>query len=220
MCARGTGPARKACATATNAAAKLSAAAVMCNGSTVSSAAAWNRTSAASADGSSRGYAIQAAAVSETSGGSANAASTRCAVSRAAAPLTTASSVVAAAKSAVSRNQGPGGPCNGLLLGLAGTGLRESAPQVAQRPGTRHVRHPVEVVRRRRRGRVPLEGIRQPGIVPGPSPRPRRLDDVDEEEREADRHHAGADRREQVVGLEQPVPEVREVAARHPHQAE
>src|SRR6266566_9525935 len=168
------------------------------------------RTSALTEGTSSRRWTRTAATTSASSGGRARAASTRCAAPREAAPLTTASNVARPAKTAVRRSQGPG----------LDTGLRQSPPQVAERPGTRYVRQAVEVLRRGRRGGVPLEGVREPGVVHRARTLARRLDDVDDEQQESDRHHARADRRDQVVGLPQSVLGVRVDPSRHAEEPE
>src|SRR5207247_8273596 len=109
---------------------------------------------------------------SATSGGSASAASSRCAAPRDAAPLITASRVANAAASAVSRSQGPG-----LGTALGTTDLCKAPAKIAERAGTRDVRHAVEVVRRRRRRRVPLERVGDPRVVAGAAAGARRRGD-------------------------------------------
>src|SRR3954468_13519913 len=174
----------------------------------VTSAAMPNRTSALSAGTSRRGCAMRAATTSATSGGNASAARTRCAAPSDAAPLITASRTEADAKSAVRCSHAPG--------------LRTLDPpaHVTQRPRARDVRNALEVPRRRRRRGVPLERVGEPRVVGGARTLARRLDDVDEEQQEADRHHTRTDRREEVVRLRQAVLAVGEVTTRHAHQAE
>ena len=98
--------------------------------------------------------------------------------------------------------------------------LREPAAQVAQGPGARHVRHGVEVPRRRRRGRVPLERVRVPRVVAGARAAAHRLHDVGDEDEHAEQHHERADRRDHVVDLPQPAVRVRVDAPRHAEQPE
>src|SRR4051812_7391767 len=174
-------------------AANATAASARCTPGIVTSAAMPNRTSALSAGTSKRGCAMRAATTSATSGGNASAASTRCAAPSDAAPLITASKTEADANSAVRCSHAPG--------------LRTLDPPayVAQRAGTRDIRNALEVPRRRWGRRVPLERVGEPRVVRGARAFARGLDDVDEEEQEADRHHAGADRRQEVVSLRQPV---------------
>src|SRR5215211_433470 len=66
--------------------------------------------------------------------------------------------------------------------------LLDAATHVAQRPCTGHVRNLVEVVRRRRRGRVPLECVGAPRVADGPRAAASRPPDVDQEEEDADAH--------------------------------
>src|SRR5207253_5108568 len=82
--------------------------------------------------------------------------------------------------------------------------LSETKPEVAKRPSARDVGLAVEVVRGWRRGRVPLKGIGEPGIVADPRARPPAPDGVDEEDEDPDGHDARADRSDQVVRLEEP----------------
>ena len=76
----------------------------------------------------------------------------------------------------------PASPQRGRLA-LA-TLLTQLPPQVVERSRARHVGHLVEVVRWRRRRRVPLEGVRLPGVVATRCAATPRLQDVDREEQE------------------------------------
>src|SRR4051812_38270869 len=73
---------------------------------------------------------------------------------------------------------------------------------VAQRLVAPHVRDDVEVVGRGRRRREPLERLAAPGIVAGPDAAARREIGVDERQYDADGEDEGADRRDQVVGVQ------------------
>src|SRR3954447_20623885 len=179
-----------------------------CRPGAVTSAAMPKSTSAPRAGASRRGWASRAAITSATSGGSASAASTRWAAPSEAAPLITASSTAHDANSAVSLSQAPG----------LGTG--EPPAKIAQRSRGRDVRNTVEVPGGRRRRRVPLERVGQPGVVGGARAGACGLDDVDEEQQQADRHHAGSDRGDEVVRLHEAMIVIREVPARHSHQTQ
>src|SRR4051812_24902834 len=215
--ARGTGAPRKVCAVTTSDAANAVAASPACTSWPGTSAAAANRPPETRTAGTSRRCATQAQTSSATSGGATSAASSRCAVPRWAAPLTTASSVPADATSAVRRSQAPGAVSDTDQLPLA---LGDPPAQVAQRPRARHVGDALEVPGGGRRSRVPLERVRAPRVVAGESATPRRDDDVRQEDEHRDRHHAGADRRDQVVGLPETALRVRVDAARHSEQPE
>ena len=102
----------------------------------------------------------------------------------------------------VRRSQGPG--CVRHVLELP-----ELEPQVAERARARDVGHPVEVVRRRRRGRVPLERVPRPGIVADALTAAPALRCVPDEDEERDAHEERAQRRDQVVPLEEPLALVR-----------
>src|SRR4029077_8076152 len=130
------------------------------------------------------------------------------------APDTTASAAAADAPTAISRSQGPG-----PALGTDGL-LLESSTQVSQGPRTAHVGNLVEVIRRRRRARVPLEGVRHPWVVSGAPADPRRSNDVDQEEERSERHHEGADRGDEVPRGPPALVVVRVDARRHPEQPE
>src|SRR6266516_2482700 len=149
----------------------------MCRGRPTASAAARKSPSAATDGASRRRCATHAAATSAASGGTASAASARCAVCSDIAPETTASAAAAAAPTAIRRSQGPG-----LTSSTDGSPLLQPPPQVSQRPRTRHVRNLVEVVRRWRRARVPLERVRDPGVVAGAPADACRANHVDQEE--------------------------------------
>src|SRR5262245_23529120 len=100
-----------------------------------------------------------------------------------AAPLATASPVATAAATAVSRSHGPG------TVTLEMTHLLEPPSDVAQWPRARNVRERLlEVFGRRRRGRVPLERVREPRVVARPLAAPPRDEDVDEEQQHAKAH--------------------------------
>src|SRR5204863_9390709 len=142
-------------------------------------AAAPKSPSETTANGSSRRWTIRAVTTRATIAGNASAARSRCAVSSPAVPETTARSVAADAPRAVSRIQGPG---------ALPTALGQLSAQIVQRPRTRHVGNAVEVVRGRRRGRVPLERIRDPGVVAGPAARAARLQDVHDEHEDPGSH--------------------------------
>src|SRR5206468_12705779 len=114
-------------------------------------------------------------------------------------PETTAARIAATLPMAQRRRSGPGATT------LERTLLPQPPAQVVERARARHVRDLVEVVRRRRRGRVPLERVREPGVVADACPDSRRADDVDDEDEHAERHHERADRRSQVVRLPEPV---------------
>src|SRR5215204_5644468 len=158
----------------------------------VTSAATPKSTSAASAGQSRRRYSNHPASTRTTSGGTAIADSASWATPPPAAPLTTASPVATAAPTAVSRSHGPG-----VTLEMAH--LPQLAADVPKRAGAGHVRNrSIEVLGRRRRARVPLERIGQPGIVRRTFAAPARDDHVDEEEEDAEAHDPGADARGEV----------------------
>src|SRR3954447_12830056 len=161
---------------------------------------------------SSRRCATQAAAISAASGGRASAERPRGAAPRPSTPLTTVAVQAATAVSAVSRSQAP--------AARLGTSLRDAPAQVAKRPRARDVRHLVEVVRRRRRRRVPLERVGDPRVVDRPRAGAGRPEDVEREDEDAEAHDPRADRRGEVVALPDAALVVGVDAARHPQQAE
>src|SRR5690242_7010167 len=187
----------------------------MCKGRPIASAATTKSPSAAADGASRRRCATHAAATSAASGGTASAASARWAVCKDNAPETTASAAAAEAPTAISRSQGPG-----LTSDTNGRLLLQPAPQVSKRPCAGHVGNLVEVIRRRRRARVPLERVRHPGVVSGAPADPGRPHDVDQKDEGAERHHEGADRRNQVPGRPPAVVVVGPDAPRHTQQAE
>src|SRR5690242_8621586 len=187
----------------------------MWSGRPTTSAAARKDASAAAEGPSRRRCATQAAATRAASGGTASAASARCAVWSERAPETTASAAAPAAPSAINLSQGPG-----RTSGMNEVLLLDASAEVTQRPGARHVGNLVEVVRGRRRARVPLERVGRPGVVPRPPARPRRLDGVDDEDERRERHHEGADRRDEVPRRPPAVVVVGPDPARHAKQAE
>ena len=77
--------------------------------------------------------------------------------------LTTTAAVAAAAAMIAPRRNGPG-ELSGPSERIAGSQI---LAKVGERPRARDLRDRVEVVRRRRRGRVPLERVREPRIVAG-----------------------------------------------------
>src|SRR5213595_2615672 len=115
------------------------------------------------------------------------------------ATIVTTSPVAAAAPTTETRKTTPGVAGSGDSSGPIG--LTQPLAEIVQRSGARHVRDGVEVVRRRRRRRVPLQRVRLPGVVADPWPAPGRADDVPEEEQECDSHDVRADRRSHVVAL-------------------
>ena len=188
---------RKLSATTITSAASAKAASPECACGPGTAAAAANSAEAASAAGTSRRCAHQAETTSAASGGATSAANSRCAVPSPSAPETTASRVPPAATNADRRNQGPGASSAPHWC----VSLRETPPQVAQRPRARHVGDAVEIVRRRRRGRVPLQRVGEPRIVTRADALAEdvRPPDVDQEDERRQRHHAGPDRRDEVV---------------------
>src|SRR5436309_2403478 len=104
-------------------------------------------------------YAHRATITFATSSGSATAASPQCtACSRSAAVVTT-SPVAPAAPTTETRKTTPGVAGSGDSSGPIG--LTQPLAEIVQRSGARHVRDGVEVVRRRRRRRVPLQRVRR-----------------------------------------------------------
>src|SRR5437763_2622114 len=187
----------------------------MWSGRPTTSAAATKDARAAAEGPSSRRCATQAAATSAASGGTARAESARCAVWRERTPETTASAAAPAAPTAINLSQGPG-----RTSGMVDCPPLDASTEITQRAGPRYVGNLVEVVRRRRRARVPLERVGLPGVVPRPPPGPRRLDGVDHEDERRERHHEGPDRRDEIPRRPPAVVVVGPDPARHPEQAE
>src|SRR5918992_2494265 len=160
---------RNACAVVMSAAANASPASATCKDADHHVAvAATKSASAEPVAGTSCLCATTEAMKTATSGGSANATNPRWA--RPSSPLAAARPVATAPANAVSRSQGPGLP----------TRFLQAPPQVAQRPRAGDVGDAVEVVRRRRGGGVPLEGVPEPRVAAGAGAASACSDDVDE----------------------------------------
>src|SRR6188472_1588350 len=125
----------------------------------------------------------------------------QCVVLSSSTALTTTRPTATALAAADSRKRTPGVTRTSLRRLALATLLTQLPPQVVERSCARHVGHIVEVVRRRRRGGVPLKRISLPRIVADALAAPPRLQDVDGEEQERDAHDVGADRRDEVVAL-------------------
>src|SRR5262245_10256824 len=174
------------------------------------------RTSARSARANRRGYAILQTSATAASNGNATPAIPQWVVLSSSTALVTTSSVAIAPPTAVSRSNSPGTGSEERMG--ASSFLTQPPPEIVERPRARDIRHLVEVVRRRRRGRVPLERVGLPRVVPDAWRSPR-FEHVPEKEQEPDPHDPGADRGGQVEGLPVLV-HVRVDAARHPLEAE
>src|SRR3990172_10386391 len=103
----------------------------------------------------------------------------QCAARTSSAALVTMSPVLTAPASADSRRSVPGASC-AWASGerLEAISLAQPPPEILEGPRARDVRHAVEVVGRRRRGRVPLERVGLPGGVADAGPAAARPDDV------------------------------------------
>src|SRR6187200_421613 len=166
-----------------------------------SAMAASNDTSAMPARRSSAGYASRASTRFATSKGNATRAIPQCVVFSSSTALTTTRPTATALAAAESRKRTPGVTRASLRRLALATLLTQLPPQVVERSCARHVRHLVEVVRWRRRGRVPLEGVPLPRVVADALAAAACLEHVDREEQERDAHDVRADRRDEVVAL-------------------
>src|SRR5262249_13098985 len=165
----------------------------------------------------SDGYASRASRTWATRSGSATSAIPQWAVPSWTTALTTTSPTATELARAVSRKSAPGAAASGRR---ALTALDTEPPsQVVDGSRARDRRQVVEVVRRRRRGRVPLERVRLPRVVADPRASAGRPEDVDHEQQYRDPHHVRADGGREVVPLPALV-RVRVDAARHPLEPE
>ena len=97
--------------------------------------------------------------------------------------------------------QATGCDSRGRPLG-AGAAVGDRLADVAHRPGAAHVGQQVEVVRLRRREREPLERVAAPGVVPGRGAALAAEDRVDQGHQDPGGEDEGADRGDQVVGVD------------------
>src|SRR5215211_1262536 len=172
--------------------------------------AARNSTSAEAESANARRCANHEPSTIATSSGAATRTSTRWAIPSS--PLATTSATTPNAPSAHCRSQGPAliaAPPNpqridrsvqtaapakparpevDIASNASTFPLLDAATHVAQRPCAGHVRNLVEIVRRRGRGRVPLECVGAPRVADGPRAAASRPPDVDQEEEDADAH--------------------------------
>src|SRR5918994_615296 len=160
-----------------------------------------NATSAAIVRTRSAGYASHASTAVAARSGSATSAIPQCVVPSSSTALMTTRPTAVAPAMVHARKTAPGSTRAALGRFALATLLTEPPSQVVEGPGAGHVRHVVEVVRGRRRRRVPLERVRLPRVVSDSPAAGARPQDVDREEQDRDRHDPRADRGGEVVAL-------------------